>query len=63
MRHEYIDIPATPQPLQEMYWRRQAMGEKLGEIASRLCLANEEYNKASQDMILLNAEIQEEEER
>ena len=39
------------------------MGEKLGEIASRLCLANEEYNKAIQDMILLNAEIKEEEER
>lgn len=63
MRHEYIDIPAQPEPLQEMLWRRQTLSKKLAEQSIELCRANEAYNNTILEMITLNGEILKEEER
>lgn len=57
MLHEYVDIPAQPQPLQEMYWQRQELGRKLGAAAIRLNEANQEYNAVILQIIQMNEVI------
>lgn len=54
MKHQYIDIPAQPQPLQEMLWQRQELGRKLGEVAIRLNDASREYNEVINQIIQMN---------
>lgn len=55
MRHDgYIDIPAQPQPLQEMLWQRQELGRKLGAAAVKLAEANKEYNEVICQIIQMN---------
>ena len=62
MLHEYVDIPAQPQPLQEMYWQRQELGRKLGAAAIRLNEATQEYNGVILQIIQMNELIRREEE-
>lgn len=59
--HGYVDIPALPQPLQEMFWKRQELGRRIGEAAMRLCAANQEYNELIAQLIQMNDEIRREE--
>ncbi len=61
MRHEYIDIPAQPQPLQEILWKRQELARRIGEAATRVCSATKEYNELIAQLIRVNDEIREEE--
>lgn len=61
MRHHYVDIPAQPQPLQEMLWQRQELGRKLGEVAIRLNEATNEYNEVIAQIIQMNDLIRREE--
>lgn len=61
MRHEYVDIPAQPQPLQEMFWERQRLAARIGEAALALTAANREYNALIVEMIQLNERINQEE--
>lgn len=57
MKHGYIDIPAQPEPLQELLWRRQALANKLGAVALYVVEANKEYNSIIAEIIQLNGEI------
>jgi len=61
MAHQYVDIPSQEEPLQEMFWRRQELGRKLGEASVRLVAANEDYNSIITDILKLNEEIRNEE--
>jgi hypothetical protein len=54
MKHDYVDIPALPQPLQELHWERQAIALKIGEAALRVTLAYTEYNDLISQHIQMN---------
>ncbi|WP_437773538.1 hypothetical protein [Arthrobacter sp. KNU40] len=54
MCHHYVDIPAQPQPLQEMLWQRQELGRKLGEVAIRLNDATSAHNEVIAQIIQMN---------
>jgi len=62
MLHEgYIDIPALPEPLQEMFWQRQELVRRIGEAATVLCAATKDYNELIAQLIQMNDEIRREE--
>jgi hypothetical protein len=59
--HNYVDIPALPQPLQELHWKRQELNRTLGEKALALNIASKEYNEAIVDILKINELIYREE--
>lgn len=61
MKHEWIDIENTPEPLKGLFRERQEVVEMLGVASTGLCAANFYYSDVIARLIDLDRRIRNEE--